>query len=336
MNSFWGMSDAQKRTILGQTAVRVGLPAESIEKDLWVTAVIQTVFSLPYADKFVFKGGTSLSKVWGLIERFSEDIDLAVDRTQFDLCGDLTVRQIKSLRKKSSLFVKEHIAEDLKSKLESCGLSRWCDVEPEPDGEGDGTYPEPRKVFIKYESLFPVTAGYLKPVVMLEIGARSLFEPYECRTVGSLVSSTTGIGTSVNNVEVPTAVPTKTFLEKAFLIHELFSTDAGAKVNRKSRHLYDLDKMMDCGFAKEAIGDDELWNTIHHHRAVFTHMKNVDYTPDVRDRIVLLPPDDIRKIWEEDYSAMQQTMIYGESKPFEELLARMGELQDRFRNRLAG
>lgn len=179
MNNYWPLSDAQKRIVLQQTSIKIGLPVESVEKDLWVTAILQSVFSFTYADKFVFKGGTSLSKVWNRIERFSEDIDLAIDRSLFDLEGDLTVRQIKALRKKSSLFVKEQITSDLIKTLESLGLLQWCEVEPEEDGEGDSTYPEPRKIFVKYTPMMPIAAGYVKPVVMLEIGSRSLFEPFE-------------------------------------------------------------------------------------------------------------------------------------------------------------
>ena len=333
MNSFWQLNDDQKRIVLQQASIKIGLPVESVEKDLWVTAILQSVFSLPYANKFVFKGGTSLSKVWNRIERFSEDIDLAIDRSLFGLEGDLTVRQIKTLRKKSSLFVKERISADLTRVLESSGLLRWCEVEPEEDGEGDRTYPEPRRIFVKYTPVLPIAAGYVKPVVMLEIGSRSLFEPFECRKVSSLVSSVTTIDTSVCDVDIPTAVPEKTFLEKAYLIHELFSTDAGARADRKSRHLYDLKRMMDCDFAKAAITNDELWNTIHHHREVFTHMKDVDYAPDIRDRIILLPAENILGIWRADYEAMRGTMIYGDSVPFDDLLSRMEELQARFRNR---
>ena len=333
MNNYWNLGDEGKRIVLEQTATKVGLPVESVEKDLWVTAVLECVFSLPYADKFVFKGGTSLSKVWNQIERFSEDIDLAIDRSQFGLEGDLTIRQIKKLRKKSSLFVKEQVTTDLKKELESSGLAKWCEVEPEEDGEGDGTYPEPRKIFVRYAPLIPITVGYVKPVVMLEIGSRSLLEPFEYRSVDSLIFRTTKIETSTRAVNIPTAVPEKTFLEKAFLLHELFSTDAGARVDRKSRHLYDLERMMDCDFAKLAITNDDLWNTIHHHRDVFTHMKNVDYTSDIRDKIILLPPANIRAIWKTDYEAMRNTMIYGESLLFDKLLARMEELQKRFRNR---
>ena len=67
-----------------------------IEKDLWVTTILQIIFSLPFADKLIFKGGTSLSKVWKLINRFSEDIDLSVDRSLFGLEGDLTKKRLSS------------------------------------------------------------------------------------------------------------------------------------------------------------------------------------------------------------------------------------------------
>lgn len=316
-----------------QAAVKVGLPVEAVEKDLWVTAILQAVFSLPYSKMLVFKGGTSLSKVWKRIERFSEDIDLAIDRSQFKLEGDLTIKQIKKLRKSSSVFVRDVVSKDLESILDKSSLLKWCRIEPEPDGEGDKTYPEPRKIFIQYSSLFTSTLDYLKPVVMLEIGSRSLIEPYECHKVYSLVSSAIGVDTTVFDVEISTAVPEKTFLEKAFLLHELFSTDAGSIVNRKSRHLYDLEKMMDCKFALDAIKNDELWNVIQHHRDVFTHMRDVDYTPDIRDRIILVPSEEIRKVWEDDYKNMQGAMIFGESLPFGKLLKRMEELQGRFRAR---
>lgn len=90
--------------------------------------------------------------------------------------------------------------------------------------------------------------------------------------------------------------------------------------------------MMDKPFAKEAVQDDELWNTIHHHREVFTSIKDVDYTPDIRKRIVLLPPEEVLKVWQDDYKAMQESMIYGEHFTFEQLLSRMQELQKRFRS----
>lgn len=79
MNKFIELSDSQRKNVFESIANKVGLLPQVVEKDFWVTAILQTVFALPIANHLVFKGGTSLSKGWKLIERFSEDIDLAID-----------------------------------------------------------------------------------------------------------------------------------------------------------------------------------------------------------------------------------------------------------------
>ena len=129
------------------------IPPQAVEKDLWVTTILQIVFSLPFAENLVFKGGTSLSKVFGKIERFSEDIDLAIDRTYFGLKGDLTKKQLKKLRKQSSTFVRDNLLVEMQEAFRQYGLTELS-ATAEPDGEGDATYPEPRKIFIEYPSLW--------------------------------------------------------------------------------------------------------------------------------------------------------------------------------------
>ncbi len=332
MNKFLQLPADKRRTIYEQVSLRLGIDdPKAIEKDIWVTGILQAVFTLPYSDKLVFKGGSSLSKIWNLISRFSEDIDLAIDRSVFELEGDLTKKQLKKLRKASSLFVKDIFTVDLQNIISDKGLADYCTITPDPDGEGDSTYPEPRKVHIAYESVFGnADPDYLQPEVLLEIGARSLFEPTAKARVKSLISENSTIDTTVADVDIIAAVPEKTFLEKAFLLHELFTTNGCRYANRKSRHLYDLIKMMDEPFALKAVNNDELWNTIHHHRMLFTSIKDVDYTPDIRKRIVLLPPAEVLKIWQDDYKAMQESMIYGENLTFEQLLSKIEELQTRF------
>ena len=175
---------------------------------------------------------------------------------------------------------------------------------------------------------------YLKPVVLLEIGARSLSDPYAMNRVKSLVEEIfPAIQTGVVDSEIATAVAGKTFLEKVFLLHELFSVaGCGANANRKSRHLYDLYQMMDKDFAIAAVKDDELWENIRHHREIFTSVKDVDYTPDIRKRIVLIPREDIISVWEKDYAEMLANMIYGYNKPtFKQIIDKMQVLQDRIR-----
>jgi hypothetical protein len=90
--------------------------------------------------------------------------------------------------------------------------------------------------------------------------------------------------------------------------------------------------MMDLEFATKAVTDNELWNNIHHHRAVFTHVNGVDYTPDIRRRILLIPPPEVSNEWKDDYEKMRVSMIYGDSLPFDKLIERIAELQERFRN----
>ena len=318
--------------VLTQAANKTGLPVQAVEKDLWVTVVLQIVFTLPVANHLVFKGGTSLSKVWKVIHRFSEDIDLAIDPSIWGFEGDLTKKQIKRLRKASSLFVRDELCLSLKEAVTEIGMEKWLQVEAGPDGEGDGTYPEPRVIHIRYKSLFDEDLPYLHSEVKLEVGARSLLEPTAEAAVTSVLEDTLPISTTVKQVMIPTALAEKTFLEKAFLLHELFSSQSPREADRKSRHLSDLVQMICTDIATQAVANDELWNTIHHHRELFTSMSGVDYTPDIRKRIRLLPPDDVIDDWYNDYKDMQSSMIYGEKPTFEKLIEKMRELENLFHN----
>ncbi len=333
MNNYFQLSIDDQRRVLQQASARYGLPPQAIEKDLWVTTILQIVFTLPFADKLIFKGGTSLSKVWHLIDRFSEDIDLAVDRSLFGFEGDLSKKQIKKLRKASSLFVKEELFGLLQAAIEHYGLDSLCTLEPEPDGKGDNTYPEPRKLYIRYKNAWPEPLTYLSPIVMLEVGARSLLEPNEQAKITSMVEDLfPAIQTTLVNSKIATAVAGKTFLEKVFLLHEMFSVEGGGmKAERKSRHMYDLYRMMDKDFALDAVKDDVLWESIRHHREIFTSVSGMDYTPDIRKRLVLIPHAEIIKAWEDDYNSMSSAMIYGEKPTFQTLMERLELLESRFK-----
>lgn len=330
MNNYFQLSKEQQQMVLTQAANKTGLPVQAVEKDLWVTVVLQMVFTLPVANYLVFKGGTSLSKVWKVIHRFSEDIDLAIDPSTWGFEGDLTKKQIKRLRKASSLFVRDELCLSLKEAVTETGMEKWLQVKAGPDGEGDGTYPEPRVIHIRYKSLFDEDLPYLHSEVKLEVGARSLLEPTAEAAITSVLEDALPISTTVKQVMIPTALAEKTFLEKAFLLHELFSSQSPREANRKSRHLYDLVQMMSTDIAARAIVNDELWNTIHHHRELFTSMSGVDYTPDIRKRIKLLPPDDIIDNWHNDYKDMLSSMIYGEKPTFEELMRKVEVLENMF------
>ena len=332
MNKFLKLSDSQRKTVYESIAHKVGLPAQVVEKDFWVTAILQVVFALPVAGHIVFKGGTSLSKGWKLIERFSEDIDLAVDPVFLGAQeGDLTKKQIKKLRKTSSLFVLAKLVPMICEELERRGLQSFITVEAQPNGEGDNTYPEPRQIYLHYKSVFDKALTYLRPDVVLEVSARSLIEPTEPIQIKSILGEHLPV-MPLNDSVINTAIPAKTFLEKAFLLHELFSIPGhGMIAERKSRHLYDLYVMMNKDLARDAVSNDVLWESIRHHREIYTSVRGVDYTPDVRKRLQLIPRKDIIDTWSSDYDSMKESMIYGEKPTFDELLKGMSKLQEMFR-----
>lgn len=167
--NYFNLTPEQQKTVITQTAARIGLPIQAVEKDLWVTTLLQLLFTLPFASQLLFKGGTSLSKSYGLIHRFSEDIDLVIDRNYFGYEGDLTKKQIKQLRKQSSLFVEKEFTIALKQAIENFGLQKFCTIIAQPNGEGDNTYPEPRKIEVFYQSLFS-SIDYLQPKVVFRSG----------------------------------------------------------------------------------------------------------------------------------------------------------------------
>ena len=169
-------------------------------------------------------------------------------------------------------------------------------------------------------------------MIVLEVSARSLMEPVAEAEISSLASKYYPIK-DFAPTPVTTAVAGKTMVEKMFLLHELFSVEGnGMKADRKSRHLYDLYKMMDQPFAGETLRDDALWESIRHHREIYTSVSGMDYTPDVRERMVLVPRADIMENWRRDYENMREAMIYGAKPTWEQLIDAMERLQKRVRN----
>jgi len=135
------------------------------------------------------------------------------------------------------------------------------------------------------------------------------------------------------NITIPTVNPQRTFLEKIFLLHEEFQRPVEQiKTERKSRHLYDLEKLMDTDFAHAALNNVELYKAIVEHRKYLTPIRGINYINHSPDKINPIPPDEIMSEWEKDYIAMQQSMLYNPSLSFDKLMARIKELKIRINN----
>ncbi len=168
---------------------------------------------------------------------------------------------------------------------------------------------------------------------MVEIGARSLMEPSEDVQLRSILANNYPESDFADAYfSIPTVIPQRTFLEKAFLLHEEFQKPLeNVRVNRMSRHIYDLEKLMDTDFAKDALNSPELYQAIVEHRKMLTAMKEVDYATHVPEKINFVPPVAIIDLWRKDYETMQSNMIYGDSLPFDKLIDRLKELNESFR-----
>jgi len=240
------MSREDRGLIFIQVGVKKNLPPAAIEKDWWVMLALRTIFSSKYQESLVFKGGTSLSKAWGLIERFSEDIDLAMDRSFFGFEGDLGRKQVTRLRKASCKFVDKEFKQYLNKVLIENGVKEFKIITV--DFERSDT--DPLTIELKYESLTE-KLDYLKPSILIEISARALREPLENRDIVSFIGEEYIDQKFADKpIAIPTVLPSRTLLEKVFLLHEEFQKPKGRKINseRMTRHLYDISRIMDTEF----------------------------------------------------------------------------------------
>jgi len=304
----------------------INLNTKSIEKDWWVTAVIRALFSLPYAEHLLFKGGTSLSKCWHIIERFSEDVDIAINREFLGFSEELSNNQIRNkLRKVSCTFIRENLTVDLAKELENQGINP--DLFSVKADVTEDTTKDPEIIEVTYKSVIDGLT-YINPVVKLEIGCRSMREPFEIVKIQSLVDETfPDAPFSENPFEVNAAVSQRTFIEKLCLLQEEFAKPQElVRTNRMSRHLYDIVKMSDTEIADKELINNDLWASIVEHRQKYVKMKNFDYELLKPQNINFIPPDFIISQWQQDYETMRETMIYGESLPFNKLIDKMKQL----------
>jgi len=220
MSNWLSLDRRQQIDYFSQAHEESGLPPFAIEKDAWVTLVLRMLFASELSEHIVFKGGTSLSKVYGLIKRFSEDVDLAIDRSFFGYEGMLSKGKIRKLRRASHDFSLNKMPDILRAQLEVYGIDPDLYEIKVPNTEVSDQDPE--IIYISYESVF-AEESYLPDRVQIEIGARSLNEPFSTSNIRSIIDETfPDAGFKEEYFEVKAITPEKTFLEKMILLHEEF------------------------------------------------------------------------------------------------------------------
>jgi len=327
MKTWLNLSKQKQIDLFNQLSALTGMQAQAIEKDAWVTLMLRMLFTSSLKDVLVFKGGTSLSKAYKLIQRFSEDIDIAINRNYLGFEGELTKGQIRKLRRKSHDFVSTEMTKILRFQLNNYDIDeKLYNIKVENIKISDQ---DPEIIQVNYKSVFQGNS-YLQKRVLIEIGARSLTEPYAEKKIQSIIKENYP-QTEFSETEfiVKTVIPEKTFLEKLILIHEELQKDK-EKVRhmRMSRHLYDIGQIINTEYGKRAIKNTQLFNEIIKHRKKFTPIKVVDYDKLALQTLQIIPKGIFYELYKKDYKEMQESMIYGESLNFEDLIDKIKQIEE--------
>lgn len=326
MINWLSIPDQTKRNAYIEIAEKTGIPPFAVEKDWWVVQTLAIIFEMEIAEHLVFKGGTSLSKAWKLVDRFSEDIDMAMDMKFFGFEDNLEKRQRTALRKLASTYTSEKFFPELQTRF----LEKEIENLKFRLVEATDSDQDPRIIELYYPNVIQ-SLGYLEPKVQIEMGCRSLKEPFSIRTFGSLVDEFYA-GRDFSNplLKVPTVNPERTFLEKIFLLHEEFQRpQEKIRVDRLSRHLYDIVKLSSTEFANKALHNKKLYETIVEHRYAFTRLGGVNYNLHQPKTINPIPAPKFINAWKADYNKMIEQMIYEKNPPsFNEIIKELTKLKN--------
>jgi predicted nucleotidyltransferase component of viral defense system len=337
MQHFLQLTPADQLLTIEQTAARMGWVASSVEKDFWVCWTLQQLFTMPaLAPHLTFKGGTSLSKAWGLIDRFSEDIDLTIARYALGFGGTNSPEQAPSAKQQTKRLkalkaaCREHVQAVMMPQLgaqiqTALGQSEWS-LQPDAD-DADG-----QTLLFQYPTHFQLQQErYVRAVVKIECGARSDPWPGHARAIRPVMADVFPQAFDAPDCTVQALAAERTFWEKAMLLHEETYRPADkTRRPRMARHYYDLYRLIEQGIAASAAEDRNLFEQVATHRQVFFAQTWVDYATLRRGALRLLPLPGQEAGWRQDYTAMQGEMFSTTPPNFDILLAEIKIFEQAF------
>lgn len=327
---FLQLSRGERAAILQTLAGKLGRTPQVLEKDVWVCWALQELFSMPDRLQMAFKGGTSLSKVFGAIRRFSEDVDITLDyralAPQLDpFAPGLSKTGLKKLAKQLRERVREHTTQLVRPHIEA-RLSEQVSTEPysvEVDNAGE-------KVYVTYPSALGNTDDYVGDIVLLEFGGRNLTEPRALHTIHP------DIAAELPDLLFPEAVvdtlaPERTFWEKATLLHaECNRGELRESAERLSRHWYDLTVLADQQIGSNALQNRALFEDVVKHKKLFFDAPYADYDACLNGGIHLIPPKQMLIDLNADYQKMIAAgMFYETPVPFKNIIQKLTVLENR-------
>lgn len=332
------LTAAERRDLFVECAARRGLSPVVVEKDYWVCVALCALFGEPQPIELVFKGGTSLSKCYGLIERFSEDVDLAFDRAGLGFVHDRDPEAPGLSKKRSKTLIDELAAAAetyISGAFREATIERLAKLLPDEPWSLRVDVDDTQTLLFAYPISLEQSAygdvDYVKPVVRLELGARSDQTPSEPLQATSMATEELGIELSqLAPIKVPTLAAARTFWEKASLLHaENHREQPFEPARQRSRHLYDLMQLARSEHSELAIADHELRERVVQHKSLYFASASARYDLFKPPSICLLPLDsDALRRLRSDYAQME-VMFFGDRPKFDDLLEDLRALEAR-------
>lgn len=320
---FLNLSIETKRAILEGVETKLGIKPYLLEKDIWICWTLKELFSLP--QKMAFKGGTSLSKCYELIDRFSEDVDVTVDYREFMPNLDLLNESKNSLKNK-----REKLKEEVKAYITSIVIPMLEKAFSLQFGNANFNYrfEDGEKLYFDYPSVFEKSfKGYVKDNILIEFGGTNKTEPNEVRIVKPYLNMENLI---FPLAEVSVYSPMRTFWEKVTLIHvECHRGRLKESPERLSRHWYDLAKLSQSYVKSIALEDKTLLNDVLMVKKAFFNASYANYDKCENKQFQLMPKQSEITYLKADYAKMiESDMFLNNPVAFDEILRELEELQD--------
>ena len=276
MDNFLLLKDSDKKVYFDVVANELDVISQLIEKDFWVCWILKILFSSPTSGSYLtFKGGTSLSKCYNIIKRFSEDVDVSIERSFLSSKQAIepkkqesnkeNQRRLNRLKQACQEKITDVIIPELEDKISAAlsGIGTW-EIKLDPDDSDKQTV-----LFIYHSVIGNDVSGYIQPVVKIEFGARSDHWPVEAMSVKPYVSNAAGKVT-IEGASVRVLAAERTFWEKATILHMIYYYPKGKNVlPRMSRHYYDLFAMVDTPIYKRSLEKIALLKDVSEHKALF-------------------------------------------------------------------
>lgn len=320
------LPEIERLGLFRNTSSKMGLNDAIVEKDFWVCFTLDYLFHRsPWKKAITFKGGTSLSKAYHLINRFSEDIDLILDWRVLGYSKDepwekrSNTKQDtfnKEANKRAEKFLADIFCPSIKSDLSS---EMGCEANVYIDEKDKQT------VIFAYPHIFSNHATL--PVIRLEIGALAAWTPAKNAIIKPYVAEYYPNIFEQKETSILTVSPERTFWEKATILHHEANRPEHLEMpQRYSRHYYDLYQMSFSPVKQSAISNIELLKKVVDFKMKFYPRPWANYPDAKPGTLKLLPPEYRYKALETDYKSMQD-MLYGDIPAFETIIAKIGELE---------